>query len=193
MRLSPAAVCLFAAAVYFFSAQALVALALAAAVHELGHIAALKLARFELADFFVQPPGLCIVYTGAGGALAHALAAGPAAAAGLALAYGASYFGARTQTQWLSLLAGISLVLSLFNLLPLRVLDGGRIARFLLVALLGEARGVYFSDLMSDLASLALLALGCVLALRGYGAGLALTAAWLIISNASIEKQAEIM
>ncbi len=120
LRLDALSVAALAAAVYFFDLRTLAALVCAAAMHELGHIACLRVFGLRLAGFRTEAQGLCIEYTGTARGAAHAVTAAGGPAAGLALAYAASWAGAE-------LLSGVSLLLTIFNLLPILPLDGGRI------------------------------------------------------------------
>lgn len=92
------------------------ALLSAAAVHELGHILALRLCGARVVQLRMELCGLCLVST----ALSHVreeffcALAGPAL--GLLWAYAAPW----------PLTSGFSLLLSLYNLLPALPLDGGR-------------------------------------------------------------------
>ena len=64
----------------------------------------------------LQLKGFCIDYCGYTGAAGHALAAAAGPLAGLAYALAASGLAQRLESDWLGLTAGISLLLSLFNL-----------------------------------------------------------------------------
>ena len=122
---------LAAALIYLLDGQGIFTLAvISAAVHELGHYAA-------LAIFGAKPYLLRLELTGAamyfdesrlsyGRELVAALA-GPTA--GLLLAFAAAFWGAHA-------LSGVSLILSVFNLLPIGGLDGGRVLSALLSMLL---------------------------------------------------------
>ena len=175
IRLDPLSVAAMAAAVYFFDFRTLAALICAAAVHELGHIACLRAFGLKIAGLRAETQGLCIEYTGSAGSMVHAAAAAGGPAAGLALAYAASWAGAE-------LLSGVSLLLTLFNLLPVLPLDGGRIMRALLTALFGEARGGRAARLCSLAGAYCLAAAGTYLALTDRGIALLVTALWLVFS-----------
>lgn len=159
LELGPGLV-LAAALVYFVDRQGLFTVALfAALVHELGHYAALRL-------FGVRPTLLRLELTGAllcypAGALSYGrealvAAAGPLAGALLAAAAGA---------LGLKVLAGLSALLTVFNLLPASTLDGGRLLRALLLDRLDRERAERFSRAVSIGTALCLLLGGLTLTL----------------------------
>lgn len=179
-RVSPAAVAACAAAVYFLDFYVLSALILAVAVHELGHVACLRAFGLDIRCFSVGAGGMCIDYHGEGSALTHALAAAAGPAAGIAYAYLCSYLGVYLHLAWLQLGAGISLILSLYNLLPVTPLDGGRIFAAVASALVGERRGGSLAAVMSAAVCAVLLAFGVRLFARSCGAGLLIASICLI-------------
>ncbi len=173
---------LFAALLYYLGGGAvLAALLLPAAVHELGHLAALKLLGLKVRSFRLTLKGFCIEYGGYTGAMGHALAAACGPMAGLWFAWGASWLGNRLDKPWLCLTAGVSLLLSAFNLLPALPLDGGRILSCLSAALLGEKRGGLLTRWASLAVGALLLSAGVWQMLHGRGAALTLAAVWLLL------------
>lgn len=189
LRLDPLSVAAIAAAVYFFDLRTLGALVCAACVHELGHIVCLRLFGLKLAGFRAETQGLCIEYTGSAGRAAHAVAAAGGPAAGMTLAYAASWAGAE-------LLSGVSLLLTVFNLLPILPLDGGRIMRIMLIVLLGETRGGRAARACSIAGAYSLLTAGAYLVLSGRGAAVVSMALWLVFApenSIGIEKRRKIM
>ncbi len=112
--------------------------------------------------------------------MGHALAALAGPAAGLSYALAASLLGARLDSGWLCLSAGVSLLLSLFNLLPALPLDGGRAVLQLSCALLGERRGGVLTELLGLFTGGTLLAVGIWLMLWDRGVALLLAAIWLL-------------
>ena len=160
----------FAALCLFLSGEELQALLLPVTVHELGHLGAMLALGFRPQSFRAEPGGFQIAYSGEGGALAHSLAAAAGPLAGLLYALAAARLQPVLGLSWLYLSAGLSLALSLLNLLPALPLDGGQILLQLACAALGERllRG------LSLLTGAALLAAGGALALRGRGVALAL-------------------
>ena len=161
------------------------AVLLPTAVHELGHLTALWLLGLRVKGFRAELRGFCIEYCGYTGALGHALAAAAGPMAGFAYALAASLAAERTGSAWWSLSAGVSLLLSTFNLLPALPLDGGRILLQLSAAVLGERRGQRLTELAGLAVGGALLALGIWLMLQGRGFALLIAAIWLLLYQES--------
>ena len=121
---------LLPALIYFLSAWYFVLLtAIAVAAHELGHYAALRLSGGEIKCLKLWIGGASMVYGGlcyAGEAITAL--AGPLAS--LLLAVAASLFGRVFSGAAISEaayhLAGLNLLLAIFNMLPVFPLDGGR-------------------------------------------------------------------
>ena len=175
---------LTAALIYYLApVDKLMAVLLPVLIHELGHILVLRLLGLRIYRFQIELKGLCIEYRGYTGALGHALAAAAGPGLGLLYALAASLLATRYQSPWLELSAGMSLLLSAFNLLPSLPLDGGRILYHLLSALLGEGTAERIADIASLTVGMVLLGLGAFLMLRGYGLGLELAAVWLLFST----------
>ena len=151
--------------------------------HELGHILALRLLGLRICRFQIELKGLCMEYRGCTGGMGHALAAAAGPALGLLYALAASLLAARYNSAWLELTAGVSLLLSAFNLLPALPLDGGRILYHLSAALFGERAAARVTDLTSLIVGTALLGLGAYLMFRGLGLALELAAVWLLLST----------
>lgn len=161
-----------AAAVWLLEPELLAPTALAAAVHELGHVAA-------LAAVGGRPEGFTLSALGAELALPGGLSyarelpvalGGPAASLALAAAAGS---GGRF------LLAGLSLALGLFNLLPLWPLDGGRAVACLCGLCLSPLGAERVERALAAAALGGFLALGVMAARRGFGPGLLCMGAWL--------------
>lgn len=135
------------------------------AVHEAGHLLCMKIMGFEIYSLSLGMTGLRIDYgqQGRAGMEAAAAAAGPAAGLGLWLL--CSMVGAE-------LMAGVSLILSIFNMLPIYPLDGGRLCRLGLCAAVGQERGARLQTLTGDICCCILMGLAFYLMLCGWGAGL---------------------
>lgn len=168
---------LAAALIYLLDEQGLFALmVISAAVHELGHFAALCL--------FGAPPWLLrLELTGAAmyfdeqrlsyGQEIIAAAAGPMA--GLLLSFAAAFGGAHA-------LAGVSLMLSVFNLLPIGGLDGGRMLHAVLALLTDSQRAGRACFAVTLTAASAMLVTGAALMIHSRsGSALILAGAVLLI------------
>ena len=169
------------AAVYCFyvrSPTELAALLLPIMIHELSHAAALLVLGFRLRGLRLEPQGLCIRYEGSRSDLAHAIAslAGPAGG----LLY--TVLTRASATPWLALSADVSLLFSLFNLLPLMPLDGGRAFWILCRAVLGEAGEELFQTVSRVLLALLLL-VGVYAAFSNRGSAPMLAALWLLLAQ----------
>lgn len=183
LSMDPLSTALLAVALYFLELRSIAALTAAVVVHELGHLAALRLLGLRIRAFRSETQGFCIDYEGETPRIGHITAALAGPAAGFALAFALSALAAYTGSSFCALTAGVSLLLSLFNLLPVRRLDGGRIAWLLLPALFGETAGDSAARALSAVTASALFALGLYVLLSGHGAGLIIAAAWLILSS----------
>lgn len=196
IRIDPLSAVLLALALYFLELRMIAALAAAVIVHELGHIAALRALGLRICALRSEMQGFCIDYAGETSRLGHAAAALAGPVAGLAMAFAVSALAVRTGGAFFALTAGVSLLLSLFNLLPIQALDGGRVLKLVLSALLGDNAGRRAANAVSTAVALVLFALGMYIFLAGHGAGLVIAALWLILSqemSLTIEKEKKIM
>lgn len=163
---------LLLAALYFFMDGAdFLALMLAAAAHELGHLLALRLCGVRIRGFSADLGGAVISRSGALSTAQEllCLAAGPGA--GLVYALAASNTGGGL----LLCSAGMSLALSIFNLLPCPPLDGGRMTE--------AAFGPRTAAICGLLTASALFLAGFALLISGHGAALFLAGAILLLKN----------
>lgn len=149
-------------------------------VHEFGHIFAIKLLGLRISGFHAELKGLCIRYQGYASPLGQALCAAAGPMAGLIYAMAASVFGSRLGSSWLELSAGVSLLLSIFNLLPALPLDGGHILYSLALLFCGETAAAKLTNLIGLAIGAVLLVLGAYLMIQGFGVALELAAIWLL-------------
>lgn len=175
INVSAGAVLLLSALYFVLDWDGLLALLLAAAAHECGHLAALRVCGGRVRALRLDVCGAVIDRRGLSGRWQEALCAAAGPAAGAVWALIASRLGAAMAWPVLVSSSGLSLVLSLFNLLPAPPLDGGRIAE----ALLGR-RACSLLGLIT--ASLTLSA-GLYAVARGYGAALFCAGAYLCLEQ----------
>ena len=175
LSISPGAALLGAFFYCTASFSELAAILAPAIVHELGHIVALRLYGLRIRRITADLRGLCIEYSGLCSPLGHAVSALAGPAAGLGYAFAASYF-ARGGSN------GV-LALSLFNLLPILPLDGGRIFSIIAAELLGGRRGDALTKGVSLTLATALLLAGTLLMWRGEGTALTIVSLWLLLAQ----------
>ncbi len=180
VSLSPGAALMGALLFFLLREEELAALGLALLAHELGHLGAVLVLVLRPLSFRGSLCGFTLDYGGETGDAGHILIAAAGPLAGLGYAWAASHLGVRLDCSWLLLSAGLSLLLSLFNLLPVPPLDGGLILTRLAARALGEERGERLTGLLSLILSGALTALGLLLCLRGRGAALLLAGSALL-------------
>jgi stage IV sporulation protein FB len=171
---------LLAALLLFDAEGVLAAVMLAAALHEGGHFAALRAFGAPVRSFGVDifgadirlEPWERLTY----GQEIAAAAAGPAA--NLAIALLSSWAGAY-------FFAGVNLALGLFNLLPLRPLDGGRIAYLSLSALCDPVMADRAAHVCTAVCGAALIsAIAAYYVLGGRGIAALIPLAWLLCTEA---------
>ena len=159
------------------------ALLLPIAAHELGHLLALWALGLPIRSFRVELRGLCIEYGGHTGALGHAFAAAAGPLAGLCYALALSRLGVRCESDWMYLSAGVSITLTLFNLLPALPLDGGVLLLHLSSALCGQKLARRLTEASGLLVGAGLLGWGFSVLLHGGGLAPVLAAIWLLLSQ----------
>lgn len=174
-----------AAALLFWLAprQLAFSVLLSAALHECGHLLAVRLFGGEVRRVSVGPEGAEIAVKGERisyiGEMAVSLA-GPAASLFLALVFSVSgrLFGNAVLYQ----ISGVNLVLFLFNMLPISVLDGGRALGMLLLQLTNVDTADTVSKILDAVFSTFLVAAGlCVMRFSGKNCSLFLCSAWIVI------------
>ncbi|MDO4749773.1 MAG: site-2 protease family protein [Eubacteriales bacterium] len=123
---TPAAAVLFPLLYLLDDSGLTAALLPAVFAHEMGHFLALRVCRARVTVLRLDILGLQMDYRGVLDAGEEVLCALAGPAAGLLFAGAASLVGRRTGSGYFSCTAGISFLLSCFNLLPALPLDGGR-------------------------------------------------------------------
>lgn len=176
------ALTLLAAFVYYYVSFGLAAaFVCAAAAHELGHLLVLRFFGAKIRSLSFDLCGANIEYYGNLRAFEHITAALAGPLAGLVYALAASAFASRSGLAAPELSAGISLLLSGFNLLPAMPLDGGNAARRIFCAVLGDERGTGCAEALGLSVSILVFAAGACAAIRQKGFALLALGFWLII------------
>lgn len=152
------------------------ALLAAVLVHECGHIAAIYLCGMKVLAIKPEPSGLKIIYSETVDCKAELLSALAGPVAGTVY-----YWLVRNAGGMWELSAQLSLLYTLFNMLPAKELDGGRILSVLAGHLLGEEEGRRLVTFLSILVCAAFLCFGVVCFLRGEGGGMFAAAIWLLM------------
>ena len=147
--------------------MAVAAVLTAAALHEIGHLAAMRhygvsVRRFRLTALGAELDAPSLARLSYGRELAVTLAG---VAANLLCAVLLVLLGLRTWWEWPFVFAGAHLVLAAFNLLPVVPLDGARALCLILSFFLGPTAGERVTAAVSLVCSLALCALGLRLSL----------------------------
>ena len=181
LRIDPAAA-VVGALVYFFSDwKEITAMAVPIAVHELSHLAVLKAEGMDVRSLRAEWNGFCISYGGNDRTGADIIAAAAGPVAGMIYAIAASRMANQIGDPWLATSAGISLLLSLFNLLPIEPLDGGHIFRGILALFVGSAKSAAAASTVSTVGAALVFACGLGLLTVQQGVGLCIAGAWLIL------------
>lgn len=193
IKISAGAIVLGAAIYFLLDLETTLALLVPIVIHELGHLTVMQALRLSAHAMRVTVKGLQLEYGGyvSFAGLIAAAASGPAA--GIIYAFAASWLGNRYANDYLLLSAGISTVLSLFNLLPVLPLDGGRILHTFAYCAAGRQFADKLIDICGFTVSVAMFALGAVLMWKGYGAGLEIAAIWLLLAQSGIVKKEKVL
>lgn len=172
---------LLLALLYFFGdGEGLLVILGNVAVHEAGHLLMLRRFGVYIRGITFDLTGLCIQYNGLYLTPRReflAAAAGPGA--GLLAALLTSVAGNLLHGDVLLLFAGAGIVLSMFNLLPAKPLDGWRILSILWPAA---------AEAVSVLTAMGVLVVGLYLMYMGYGIALACMGILLLMQDGAISK-----
>jgi len=186
LKLSGGGVFLLSALYFFGGTELLFPLLLAAAAHELGHLAAISLVKGRITELSFDITGFCIGFSGLEGRSEKlfAVLAGPAG--GFALAYLFSELGNRTGSELMLSAAAFSLTLSLFNLLPILPLDGGCALFYLLEGLLSRRRAERTAELSGFALSVLLIAAGLYMLGKSFAPALLISGMLLLWAQRGI-------
>jgi len=139
--------------------------------HEVGHLLCLFLMKKKVYKITLELKGLVIEHEGALSASQELLCAAAGPALGLTYAYFASFASTLIFPDFFGMSAGISLILSFFNALPVRPLDGAVMMKSFCI-LSGNNSPSKVLCISGIVTSLCLLSLGIYLMSLGTGYGL---------------------
>lgn len=185
LDISAGAIFLLSALYFFGGLEALSVVLIAASVHELGHIAAIKLFGGRIKSLRFEASGLCMSCAGLDSTAKEVIALLMGPAFGIAFAYIASYYGGKHYSEYLFSLAGVSLIFSLYNLLPALPLDGGR-ALFSMISDRKTAQKVL--DISGMAVGIVLITAGLYFLGSEKGAAFLFAGIWVLIAQTGIVK-----
>ena len=161
VKFLPGGLLMLSMLVFFTDMYLLAALLGNVILHELGHIYCLKSCGVYIRCVKIGFTGLCIQCSLERlSPRAYFLCAAAGPAVGLLAAFATSFIGNILNNKFLLLFAGCGLILSTFNLLPVRPLDGWR----MLSCVWPKGAGV-----IGDLTASAIFGIGVCMMLQGYG------------------------
>lgn len=168
---------------FFFGFSTLSALLIAVVIHELGHAAALYAFGAEIKSLRFDISGLCMSYCGLRGRASEfvALLSGPLA--GLVFAYLFSKIGREYSSEFLLISSGFGFILSVYNLLPILPLDGGRMLRCVLGSILPNDKSDRLCKIIGTTLTIALALFGVFNFGSEVGRALLIAAVILLISQ----------
>lgn len=173
-------------ALYFFGGlKSILAVLLAASVHEFGHVVSIKTFKGKIRTMRFDASGFCMSYYGLDSTFKEALSLLMGPVFGFVFAYIASYFGNKFGSAFLLQSAGVSLIFSVFNLLPALPLDGGRVLYCLIPS---RVRAENALDTSGMLTGLSLVAVGLYYLGNEKGAALLFAGVWVLIAQTGIVK-----
>lgn len=152
-------------------------------VHELCHIAAMRLFGARPTALSLTVSGMALDYSGSVSPAALAFTALSGPLGGAAFAFLCAKLGAAADSEYLLLCSGIGMVLSIYNLLPALPLDGAVALEVPASRVLGARRAARLMTVLGIAVCAALLFVGGLLFFRGRGAALLLSGVWLSIAQ----------
>ena len=176
----------FAALWFFDNSGSMSAIIPAVLSHELGHAVALMSLGAGISRVTVDISGLCMDYIYPPGLVGEIFAAAAGPGVGIIYAVVCSALGKTFDNEYMLCTAGVSLALSLFNLIPASPMDGGRILSVILNAVAGAVRAEWVSLALDAVISAGFILVGTWFFARGYGAALIPTGIWIAAHRISL-------
>ncbi len=186
--LSPGAIFVLSFVYFFGGLSGLAAVILSIAVHEAGHAVAVITLGGKVKGLRFNFSGLCMDVAGAYSTVGEVFIHLSGPLAGGVLAYACAKLGDAAANNFFLRTAGISLALTIYNLLPALPLDGGRALCCVISGFAGREyceNAMYF---ISIAISLALAFLGVCAHATQLGIILLTSSVWLLIAQTGIVK-----
>jgi len=175
---------LLIALIFFFDDDGLLAALLPAVLmHEMGHVLAMLFFGARPLRLSATLSGLYIDYSGTISEKQELTTALAGPAAGLLFSFLCAGLGRRWGNDYLTLVAGLGMVLNIFNLLPALPLDGGRALGFALRFLFGEKKANSLLRGISLITVLTVTLFGLYFTARGFGIALFAAGLWLFMAQ----------
>ena len=159
-----------------FKLDLLLPLLTAIIIHELGHILMIYAMDLQLNRIRFEPTGFRIEYSLSGNIIKDLLIAGAGPALGLVFC-----FLTKNAEGMLAFSAELSLLYSLFNLLPAYPLDGGRIISLLTLKYFEPVAAEQFYCSISLVIVVCIVLLGLLWFLEGEGGAMLAAGIWLLL------------
>ena len=185
MNVSAGAILMLSALYFFGGLKSVCAVMLAVLIHELGHVAAIKMFGGKIRAVRFDASGLCMSYCGLDNAGKELVSLIMGPAFGLLLSYAASYCGKITDSRFLFEASGVSLIFSIFNLMPALPLDGGRA---LYCAIPSRIKAEKVLEVSGMFTGLCLVLVGLYFLGNEKGAAFLFAGVWILIAQTGIVK-----
>ena len=185
MNVSAGAILMLSALYFLGGLRSVCAVMLAALVHELGHVAAIKAFGGRIRSMRFDASGLCMSYCGLDSTAKELISLVMGPLFGIAFAYAASYCGKTLGCEFLFETSGVSLIFSIFNLLPALPLDGGRALYCIIPSRVKAQKALETSGM---LAGLCLVLTGLYFLGNEKGAAFLIAGIWVLIAQTGIVK-----
>jgi stage IV sporulation protein FB len=183
IKISGAALLALAAAFFFDSGGILAAVIIAAAVHETGHITALKICQRQISELKLELWGLSMRCDTRMSYKSEIITAAAGPLMSMLLALTASLLGRKFDYQEAYIISGVSLIFCVFNALPALPLDGGKIIYAITAIVFDAERAEQISCILTCAVIMALMVAGTIILLKTkLNFTLLLAAVWLLLS-----------
>ncbi len=158
---------------------------ISALIHEIGHLVSMKALKYPPASFEIQPVGFKIVRQNAyGGYISDMIVAASGPLVNLLAVLVVYIFALVSRTDTAAFIIAVNLSLFAMNIIPVGILDGGRILYALLAHFFGIRAADSITPKVSVAFSIALVLVGIItFSINGYNFSLLLIGIYLLISG----------